>query len=221
MPDTKSINAAFSANSPGCVVQPCPKKSIATGLGKDVDAVAALSPTLQKNVQKLREDGWKIKYGEPGKGSFCRRDRKEIIIDPDSKGKPVLVTQTLAHESGHALYQPDPYIPPAGLTRQVYIDSNAARDLADEGEATLMNCQIRAEIISRNGPNIGVAGAQEAQYEKIYAKYSKPEDRDQARREIATIFANGEHLSTAPSMTYGQYYEKPYADYFDKLPPHH
>jgi type VI secretion system secreted protein VgrG len=143
------------------------------------------------------------------------------VIDPNLKGDPAVVTQTLAHESGHALYHPDPYVPPDGLTRQEYIDKNAARDLADEGEATMMNCQIRDEIRTNTGTDIKVAGVQAAQYQQIYAKYPKPEDRDQARHEIGTLFGSGEHPSTNTALTYGQYYEKPYADFFDKLPKHH
>lgn len=214
------IKKRFSKNPPDCLIQPCPMPQLKTGLGKDVDAVAGLSPTLQNNVQKLQADRWDIKYGAPGKGSFCDRDKKEIVIDSNLKGNPALVTQILAHESGHALYQPDPYIPPTGLTRQEYIDKNTARDLADEGEATLMNCQVRAEITARNGPDIGVAGAQVTQYPQIYAKYPKAEDRDKARREIGTLFGSGERPSTAPALTYGQYYGKTYGDFFDKLPTH-
>lgn len=210
------IRSLFSSQPPDCVVQPCPITRANTGLGDDVDALAAKSPTLQKNLQKLSADRWQIKYGVAGKGSYCSKRTKEIVIDPNSKGDPQGIVQTLAHESGHALYQADPYVPPTGLTRQQYIDMNTKSALKDEGEATMMNCQIRKEIRNNGGPDIGVAGTQAADYAKVYDKYSASADRAKGRQEIGALFADGEHPSTDPSKTYRQYYEQPYADFFDQ-----
>ena len=192
---------------------PSPKPpAVTTGLGAKVDALVEKSPTLQGNLKKLQEDGWTTVYGEAGKGSFCDKTAKRIVIDPNDKNNPVGVTQTLAHESGHALYTADPYIKPDGLTRAEYVAKNANRDLKDEGEATLMNAKIRDEI---GDPDIGIAGAQAKKYEAIAKKYPDAADRDTARQAIADVFAKGEHPSTDPTKTYEDYYGKTYADFWD------
>lgn len=187
-----------------------------SGLGKDVDKLAQKSPTLENNIDQLKKDGWTIKYGPAGKGSFTDRPGKTIVIDSNEKGHPEQVVQTLAHESGHARYTPDPYVPPKGLTRDQYVKRNVDRDLKDEGEATMTNAQVRQEIKDNGGPDIGIAGAQEKKYEQIAAKYPDPKDRDKAREEIGQVFAKGEHPSTDPSKDYEDYYAKTYQDYWDK-----
>lgn len=175
------------------------------------------SPTLTNNITQLTKDGWVIKFGEAGKGSFCDKERKEIVIDPNETDG-TQITQTLAHETGHALYTTDPYVPPQGLTREQYAAANANSDLKDEGEATLMNAQIRDEILDNGGEDIGIAGTQQSQYESIYEDYQKDGDRESARQRIGDAFADGENPSTDPSKTYRQYYEQTYLDYYDNMP---
>ncbi len=191
-----------------------------TGLGADVDAMVAMSPTLMANIQALLADGWTIQYGPAGQGSYCDKNKKIIVIDSNEKGNPTAVTQTLAHESGHALYEQDPYVPPDGLTRQQYIDQNVNRNLKDEAEATLTNATIRSEINNAGGPDIGIAGQQGAQYQAIADKYPNPADRDLARQEIANVFGAGEVPSVPkPDGTmygsYNDYYGQAYADFWD------
>lgn len=79
---------------------------INTGLGEDVDSLVAKSPSFQKDLQKLKDDGWKVEYGKAGGGSFAERDSDppKITLDSNLKGNPVAATQTLAHEVGHAIY---------------------------------------------------------------------------------------------------------------------
>ena len=179
----------------------------------------AKSPTLSGNLDALKKDGWTIKTGDPGKGSFTDKSAKTITIDPNQAGDPAAVAQTLAHESGHARYTQDPYVPPAGLTKDQYVSKNANSNLKDEGEATMTNAQVRDEVNKNGGPDIGIAGAQANQYQKIYEKYPDPADRDKARQEIGDAFADGEHPSNDPGKTYRDYYSKTYADYYDKHPP--
>lgn len=178
--------------------------------------IASKSPTLTSNLSKLRSNGWKITKGTAGAGSYANKEQKTITIDANEFNNPASYIQTIAHESGHALYQADPYVPPNGLTRQEYIDANASSSLKDEGEATLMNIQIRDEILKNNGPDIGIAGTQGAAYEKSYQNYQQHGDREKARTEIGNVFANNEVPSTAPDKTYKQYYSKPYEDHWDK-----
>lgn len=188
---------------------------VTTGLGADVDAVVAKSPTLTANIDELKKAGWTIEYGEAGKGSFADRTKKTIVVDPNEKDSPATVTQTLAHESGHALYEKDPYVPPDGLTKEQYVEANTKRDLKDEGEATLTNVQVRNEINENGGPDIGIAGTQTEEYEAIAAKYPEAKDRDTARGEIGDVFAKGEKTSTT-GQTYEEYYSKTYSDHYDE-----
>lgn len=196
---------------------PLPKlPDVKTGLGNDVDEIVDDSPTLKENLKALEADGWTTTYGEAGKGSFCDKTAKRIVIDPSEKGNPAAVAQTLAHESGHARYTADPYVKPDGLSREEYIRRNANRHLKDEGEATLTNAKVRDEIIANGGPDIGIAGAQAKKYDEIADKYPDPADREKARQEIADAFAKGEHPSTDPTKNYEDYYGKNYAEFWDK-----
>jgi len=199
----------------GAAPAPASPPPAATGLGDDVDAIAAKSPILEANIKALQASGWAISYGPAGKGSYTDRKAKQIVIDSSQKNSPTSVVQTLAHESGHARYTPDPYTPPTGLTKDQYVQANVDHSLKDEGEATMTNVQVRDQILQNGGPDIGVAGAQSSQYEAIAQQYPNPSQRDQAREAIGQVFANGEHPSTDPSSTYGQYYAKPFSDYWD------
>lgn len=189
--------------------------SVSTGLGAGVDALASQSSTLSDNLRQLQQDGWKIRYGDAGKGSYADRAAKEIVIDSNERGNTEAIVQTLAHESGHALYEPDAYVPPAGLTKQEYVDRNTNNALKDEGEATMTNADVRKELNDAGASDIGIAGAQGDKYQEIADKYPDPADRDKARQEIGDAFADGEHPSTDPSKTYGDYYGQPYSDWWD------
>jgi len=192
-----------------------------SGLGADVDALVAMSPTLMANIRALLADGWTIQYGPAGAGSYCDKAKKIIVIDSNKQGNPGAVTRSLAHESGHALYEADPYVPPDGLTRQQYIDQNVNRNLKDEAEASLVNAQVRDEIQRAGGPDIGGSGQRAEDYQAIYDKYPNPADRDQARQEIADIFGSAEVPSVkkpdgTPYSSYNDYYGQAYADFWDK-----
>lgn len=82
--------------------------SIVTGLGDDVDKLVAKSPSLQKDLQKLKDEGWVIKYGPAGGGSTASRPDQVITIDGAEKGTPAAAIQSLAHEVGHATYPSKP-----------------------------------------------------------------------------------------------------------------
>lgn len=200
-------------------IQSCPLKSVKTGLGDDVDKELVKCPKFAQNIKELQDKGWSIEYGEKGKGSYCNKKAKKIVIDEKKKGNTAAVLETLAHESGHAMYTPDPYIPPDGLTKEEYASKNANRSLKDEGEATLTNIEMKECLKANGGMDIGVAGSQKDKYQDIAKKYPDAKDRDKARQEIGDVFADKEHPSTDKSKTYRQYYEKPYNDAYDKLPP--
>jgi uncharacterized Zn-binding protein involved in type VI secretion len=191
---------------------------VTTGLGADIDNLVAKSDTLNNNLQTLLNQGWTISYGTAGKGTFADRNTKQIIVDPNQSGNPADVVQSLAHESGHALYTPDPQVPPDGLTKDQYVTQNTNRNLRDEGEATLMNAQVRNEINANGGPDIGIAGAKPNEYADIAANNHEYADRDKARQDIGDIFADNERTSNT-NEKYRDYYSKQYKDEWDKTHP--
>lgn len=194
------------------------KSAVTTGLGKDVDAEVAKSPKFTKLINDLQSKGWSIEYGEKGKGTYCDKNKKKIVVDSSKKGDTKKVLSSLAHEGGHAAYKEDPYVSPKGLKKEEYVKANLKRHLKDEGEATLTAIEIKKDLKEHGGPEIAVLGAKADEYEKIAAKYPDAKDRDKAREEIGEAFAKGEHPEIAPDKTYEEYYSGPYAEHYDKLP---
>ncbi len=143
---------------------PSPKTPVSTGLGESVDDLVGKSPTLEADIEKLKESGWEIEYGAPGKGSYAWRegDPPLIVLDGNLKGDPEQAVQVLPHEVGHATYT---YTPDYS-SNAAYV--NGA--LAGEGAATMKNIQIQREILANGGPDIGIAGtpANHAGYNAAY-----------------------------------------------------
>ncbi|MCL2779742.1 MAG: hypothetical protein FWD73_17255, partial [Polyangiaceae bacterium] len=80
------------------------EQKVTTGLGVEVDKLAAMSPSLQKDVKQLTKNGWHIQYGPACEGCETNRDKSLIIIDGSFKNSPTVVAQFLAHEVGHATH---------------------------------------------------------------------------------------------------------------------
>jgi type VI secretion system secreted protein VgrG len=178
-----------------------------TGLGsKDVDALSKKSPTLMKNLDALADQGWVIEYGKPGDITATDHGAKKIVVNPAEKGITTELMQTLSHESGHALHETG-YTPHDGLTKAEFVEANLQRQLAGEGEATIMNLRVRDEILKAKGSDIGVAGGKAEEYKKLYAKYSDPKDHAKLREEIGKIYRKGEFVA-------GGDYEKYYSDFY-------
>jgi hypothetical protein len=79
---------------------------------------------------------------------------------------------------------------------------------------------MRAEkwILSAGGPDIGIAGnpANRPDYEIAYQNYIFSDGNyDRAVAAVGSVFANGEHPSTNPALTYYQYY----GSYYDQTHP--
>jgi uncharacterized Zn-binding protein involved in type VI secretion len=179
----------------------------------------AKSPTLTQNLTTLQEQGWKVQYGVAGAGTTANRNTKVITVDPNQKGNPASLVQSVAHESGHAMYTLPPGVPSAGLTKDQYVAQNAQRNFEDEGEATITNAQVRKEIIDNGGDDIGIAGTQTPQYQKAYDDYQTDGDRAKARKTIGDIFADNEHPSNDTGKTYRDYYSEQYKKQYDKEHP--
>lgn len=197
-PAAKSAGAASSAPP---AAKTASSSKVKSGLGDDVDQVAGKSPSLQKDLKKLQDDGWKTEYGPAGGGSYADRSSvpPKIVIDGNLKGHPNEATQVLAHEVGHATYD----FKPDTSSRAAYLDST----LSDEGAATMSNIRAQREIKAAGGPDIGIAGnsANHATYNAAYDQYQKDGDAKKARSAIGAAFGNGEKTSTT-GQTYTDYY---------------
>lgn len=201
---------AASSSTPAAAAPPPASTSVKTGLGDDVDKLAAKSPSLQKDMKKLQADGWKTEYGPAGGGSYASRDTvpPKIVIDSNLKSNPTAATQTLAHEVGHATY---PYKADVS-SKAAYVNGT----LADEGAATMNNIKVQREILAKGGPDIGIAGnsANHAAYNKAYDAFLKDGDAAKARQSMGSIFGTGEKTSTT-----GQTYADYYGGWYDKTYP--
>lgn len=187
------------------------------GLGTEVDALVARSPTLTASLAQAQENGWTITTGEPGGGTFASPSTKTITIDPDTTGDVPGVVQSLAHEVGHALDETERYVGPDGLTRDQYVDQNTTGQLEGEAEATIMNLRVREELLAGDdGVDIGVAGAGSAEYQRLYAQYQEDGDREALVRGISTHFAHNEHPSNDPDSDYHDYYSRFYENHWDE-----
>jgi type VI secretion system secreted protein VgrG len=167
------------------------------------DDMLKKSPTLSKQLEQLQKDGWKIEYGDSGKGSFANKGSKKITIDPNNAASPENLTQTVSHEVGHALYTGKPDT----SSKKAYVDSQ----LADEGAATLNNVKVRREILKNGGKDIGIAGTKGKEYDAVYDDYLKDGDEGKARDKIGQIFGDGEKTSNT-----GQTYNDYYGSFYDK-----
>lgn len=141
------------------------------------------------------------------------------MIDENEKGDTESIVQTLAHEIGHARYQEEPFVPIGDLTREEFIDANTQRNLNNEGEATLVNLEVRQEILDNGGADIGVAGAGAEDYKKIFESGLHETDRAAAREDIGNKFASGETPSTDPSKNYGDFFGDFWGEYYDNNAP--
>jgi type VI secretion system secreted protein VgrG len=191
---------------------------VKSGFGKDVDRVVKESPLLARHLRQLEKDGWTIRYSMGiEKGTFTDSSRHEVVIDPRKEtGRDVgPLVEALAHEVGHAEHKDQPPVGATGLTRQQYIDRNVALDLNGEGAATFENCAVRAEILEHRGPDVGVAGAQSATYQRIYAEYQAGKlSQQQAERRMGALYGAGERTSNTHDL-YKDYYGKRYAEQWD------
>lgn len=213
----------------GQVAAGCPTVLLGEGLSAigalvtpEVFALIIQSPTLVADLIKLNNEGWVIKAGKRGKGSFANRTKREIEIDSNDLPNRLHATQLLAHEAGHAVYNPEPEVPMDGLTRDEYVTRNTDRDLRDEGEATLVNAEVREEILDTSGgkDDIGIAGQNSQSYQQSYENYKEHGDRNAARDEIGKKFARGEKPSgNRPEKDYGEYYSRPYENKYDNANP--
>lgn len=172
------------------------------------------SPRFLARHQEVLRRGYSIEWGPAGGGTFIKKGRKVIVVDSSKRGRPREIASSLAHEYGHAGHVDRPTAP-EGVDQDTFVRANVAEELADEGEATLFNMEVRDELLS-NGIAIRVSGTALSDYEAIYKQYKKDGDRDKARRAIGAVYAVREHPSTSPKDSYGDYYTRRYTDLYQQ-----
>jgi hypothetical protein len=148
---------------------------------------------------------------------------KNVVLSRPRGDEPEeWVLRALAHESGHALYQPEAELPITGLSRDEWVKRTADSKSKDEGEANLVAFEIRDELTARGGVRLHVGTGQEAylraripdpkafdaeiareeRYEAIYKSYLSHRDRDRARLEMGLAYTQNEQSSVDPGRTY-------------------
>jgi len=178
-----------------------------TGLGPEVDDIAAKSPTLQKDLAELRKDGWVITFKENSDSSilgYTSSPDKVIVINSDLKSNPEMATGVLAHEVGHAKDAE----PMDWSSRDNFIKHM----IKGEGEAELKAFEVRREILGDGGPDID---KELNVYADAYDQYLKDGNRAAARDKISQIFDKAvEPSSAAPGSTF---YTEHYGNWYDSV----
>ncbi|MDG9671807.1 hypothetical protein ONV78_28990 [Hahella sp. CR1] len=182
-----------------------------------INKLCKLSPTLDFNLEMLNATGWKVDLtSSQGKGTVCDRKDKKIFFDTNELSDKTAFCRNLAHETGHAMNLPGRAKSPIGISKEEFVNANLKLMLADEGEATLANMDVRAEILETDGADIGVAGSQETEYLKIYDEYCAGNiTRQEAREKIGEIYADKEKPSGAKGLTYREHYGARCARFYD------
>lgn len=177
----------------------------ASGLGRDLDQLISLSPTLTNDLMELKEDGWAIIKGTPGNGSSTNNIEKTITIDENILKTPENAVQVLSHEVGHATY--DFVIDPT--SKEAFVDAY----LKNEGAAIMKNIEVQREILSAGGSDIGISGSSRnlPQYNNAYDVFLLTGDSDSAKQSIGQVLGAGEKTSTT-----GQVYSDYYGDWYDQ-----
>ncbi|MFE3543421.1 WXG100 family type VII secretion target [Nocardia sp. NPDC059177] len=188
------------------ITQAGPFSELPQKFGESTWQLINRSNTLTAQLAQLTGDGWSIEYGKEGEGSYTVGRDKKIVLDGSLRNNPEATTQVLAHEAGHASYKGGS----GGSTQQDCVNAL----LTNEGAATLNNISVQREILANGGSDIGVAGqnpdvaaAWTASYDKYRAAGSSPEAYQTAIYDIGQYYGDNLHPSTAPNLTYRQYYE--------------
>jgi hypothetical protein len=171
-------------------------------------------------MEQLQADGWTVARGPANGGSYADRSTKRVVV-AEGDTNAASLTQTLAHEAGHARYTPGAYVDFGDLSREDYVQANTRNLLVDEAEATIANLQVRDELNQGDDAvDIGVAGAGAQGYIAAWERFKAGEiTREELVDAIASNFASGERPSTDPTIDYGTYYGRTYEQHWDTHHP--
>ena len=181
-----------------------------TKLSNDVNALSLKSETLKDNLVDLQNNGWKIKVGKRGKGSFTDKAAKTITMDPSQSTKEIV--EGLAHETGHAEFTApdDPSVsdpsPDVAKGRE-YIRKVVENALLDEGQAQIVACKTAKELEAQGETGINIPGNHSAEYKAVYDKIEAGTlSMDAGRKEMAKIM--GSETTSNSGENYVDYYSK-------------
>jgi hypothetical protein len=179
------------------------------------------APSLAADIAGFKASGElaRIRYGEPGRGTYWEPTTKEIVFDPASRD-PTVIGQGLAHEVGHIK---SPSLRPAPTwaqtpTRREFVDAQVRWLLKSEGDARLNEVRISREVTAAPSWHGVLFDPKWGEYSRIYddpsLSYEDKVDR------IATIMA-GEQPSTWSVANYEWAYGNQASRQYDALVASH
>ncbi|MGD9896638.1 MAG: hypothetical protein AB7T14_06150 [Candidatus Methylacidiphilaceae bacterium] len=143
---------------------------VASGLGDpEVDRLLNLSPCARTMLLEARRKKFKIKWGDPGKGTYCVPEARRIFIDPNLKGDPGRVAGVLCHELGHATSS-RPGFGIKEAKRAEWIEENLPRALG-RAMGSVIGQGDAGEALGRK-----VGGAVEKWTQDLYVAYNVRQD---------------------------------------------
>ena len=170
-------------------------------------AAAALvdkSPTLKGLVASASRDGVTVRLGaegERGGASFTERnaDGTTVVVGLQDARDPATLVDVLAHELSHARLGTDL---PLGIDA-AGARVPGARNMADEGEARLVQLVVRDEVLRAGGPDLMPDVT--ARELEIHAQAGRTLDLGTAARELDVVMRD-KSPSTAPGTTYAEWH---------------
>lgn len=166
-------------------------------------AVLEKSPGLRADIERIQSQGFDIRWGPPGAGTYLveKGVGRAIVIDQSARGDGARIAGALSHEIGHKEFRE----PVDRSTREAYVTGL----LRDEAGATVHNARVRREILDNGGPDIGFAGHNATQYEAITDQMLAGRITEaQAIERIAEVYKTERTSNT--KETYEDYYGKYY-----------
>lgn len=191
----------LGASDPAAVTAVAAAPGVSTGLGDAVDALAAKSPTMQRQLTELQANRWHVGWQVPGKASVTDREEHALLIGDAYRQRPEWAVSQLSHELGHAMHVP------------AYDFSSKAAFLRteqlDEGYATLNNITVQREIAANGGPMIPLSVSREnvGTYNRVYDETAASSDTHAAAAAIGAVYGDGERSinpATGAVDTYNQ-----------------
>ena len=174
--------------------------SVITNLGKQVDEIAADSPTLQEQIKGLYEDGWKIRYGPVDEGTYTYYDGKEIVISEAFKSSPTKAMHALTHEVGHATYTGDIDT----SSKEAYVNSK----LKGEGGAVTYSVMIRQELLDNGSVDIMGGHTDPKDLEHLVSTYEMYGDTDKTWEKLGEYYSKRDTSTTREN--YIDFYNRRY-----------
>ncbi|CAI3952006.1 Uncharacterized conserved protein VgrG [Commensalibacter communis] len=192
---------------------------VTTGLGSDVDRYVSQSPTLVKQILKLKRKKWQIGWGSAGTGTFSRAPYEQqkgiIVIDSNFNNGDsqniAYVTSTLAHEVGHSYFHKEPDLSSFDKCMESLMVGGGS-----EADAIVNQIVVRNEILKEACIDIFEEGREydfmKNEFFQFYGEGIRTGDMKTAKMKIAKIYSE-QYTSTSNPP---QKYKDSYGDYCKK-----